>query len=67
MEIHSLLRKKALFSPKKVLEFQIIEIVENVCNLKEGADWILRIDMVEKGDKLEVMGYLDTVVAELIV
>ncbi|XP_039143126.1 nucleophosmin [Dioscorea cayenensis subsp. rotundata] len=56
-EIHNLVQKKeALVSPKKVSEFQIIEIAENVCNLKkEEADWILRIDVVEKGDKLELV------------
>lgn len=37
-------------------EFQIIEIAENVCNLKkEEADWILRLDIVEEGDRLEVI------------
>lgn len=36
-------------------ELEIIEIVENVCNLKkQEADWILQIDIVEKGAKLEV-------------
>lgn len=36
-------------------EYEIIEIAENVCNLKKReADWILKIDIVEKGDKLEV-------------
>lgn len=36
-------------------EFQIIEISENVCNLKkQEADWILQIDIVKKGDGLEV-------------
>ncbi|KAL5771058.1 hypothetical protein ACOSP7_015212 [Xanthoceras sorbifolium] len=49
-------KKQAQISPKKVSEFQIIEITENVCNLKkEEADWILRIDIVEKGDKLELV------------
>ncbi|ONK79105.1 uncharacterized protein A4U43_C01F2990 [Asparagus officinalis] len=47
-------KKQAQISPKKVSEYQIIEIAENVCNLKkEEADWILQIDIVEKGDKLE--------------
>lgn len=33
----------------------MIEIAENVCNLKkEEADWMLKIDIVEQGDKLEV-------------
>lgn len=37
-------------------EFHIIEIAENVCNLKkEEADWILRLDIVEQGDRLEVI------------
>lgn len=36
-------------------EYEIIEIAENVCNLKKReADWILKIDIVENGDKLEV-------------
>ncbi|XP_044480080.1 uncharacterized protein LOC123206875 [Mangifera indica] len=49
-------KKQAQISPKKVSEFQIIEITENVCNLKkEEADWILRIDIVEKGSKLELV------------
>ncbi|KAK4853528.1 hypothetical protein QYF36_010617 [Acer negundo] len=48
--------KQTRISPKKVSEFQIIEIAENVCNLKkEEADWILRIDIVEKGNKLELV------------
>lgn len=39
----------------QVSEYEIIEISENVCNLKKGeADWILKIDIVERGDKLEV-------------
>lgn len=39
----------------QISEYQIIEIAENVCNLKKAeADWILRIDIVEQGDKLEV-------------
>ncbi|XP_031252383.1 uncharacterized protein LOC116110305 [Pistacia vera] len=53
---HQVQKKQAQISPKKVSEFQIIEITENVCNLKkEEADWILRIDIVEKGDKLELV------------
>ncbi|CAI0628420.1 unnamed protein product [Linum tenue] len=49
-------KKQAQISPKKISEYQIIEIAENVCNLKkEEADWITRIDIVEKGDKLELV------------
>ncbi|KAE8712549.1 Mitochondrial substrate carrier family protein P [Hibiscus syriacus] len=72
--------KQAQISPKKISEYQIIEIAENVCNLKkEEADWILKIDIVEQGDKLELVeqdaegicntecyGYSDTDVAEYI-
>ncbi|XWS17378.1 hypothetical protein CRYUN_Cryun33cG0062400 [Craigia yunnanensis] len=48
--------KQAQISPKKISEYQIIEIAENVCNLKkEEADWILKIDIVEQGDKLELI------------
>ena len=33
----------------------MIDIAENVCNLKkQEADWILKIDIVEEGDRLEV-------------
>ncbi|QCD83607.1 hypothetical protein DEO72_LG2g3953 [Vigna unguiculata] len=45
--------KQAQIAPKKISEYQIIEIAENVCNLKKAeADWILRIDIVEEGDRL---------------
>ncbi|KAJ3686456.1 hypothetical protein LUZ61_015620 [Rhynchospora tenuis] len=56
-QIHQQVEKKeAQISPKKVSELEIIEIVENVCNLKkQEADWILQIDIVEKGDKLELV------------
>ncbi|PPR97624.1 hypothetical protein GOBAR_AA23056 [Gossypium barbadense] len=48
--------KQTQISPKKISEYQIIEIAENVCNLKkEEADWILKIDIVEQGDKLELV------------
>lgn len=50
------LKKQDQIAPKKISEYQIIEIAENVCNLKkEEADWVLRIDIVEKGDKLELV------------
>ncbi|KAM7509645.1 hypothetical protein LguiA_020098 [Lonicera macranthoides] len=85
---HQVQHKQAQISPKKISEYEIIEISENVCNLKkQEADWILKIDIVEQGDRLElveqdsegqcdsecktieracqeVMGYLDTDVAE---
>ncbi|KAL0337315.1 UNVERIFIED_CONTAM: hypothetical protein Scaly_2006600 [Sesamum calycinum] len=62
---HQVQAKQAEISPKKISEYQIIEIAENVCNLKKKeADWILKIDIVEKGDRLEVLGYADTDVAE---
>ncbi|XP_027069457.1 uncharacterized protein [Coffea arabica] len=48
--------KQAEISPKKISEYQIIEISENVCNLKKHeADWILKIDIVEEGDRLELV------------
>lgn len=51
---HQVQEKQADISPKKISEYQIIEISENVCNLKkQEADWILKIDIVEQGDKLE--------------
>ncbi|CAN1159884.1 hypothetical protein LINPERPRIM_LOCUS22024 [Linum perenne] len=53
---HQVQKKQAQISPKKISEYQIIEIAENVCNLKkEEADWITRIDIVEKGDKLALV------------
>ncbi|ERN15473.1 hypothetical protein AMTRI_Chr05g68330 [Amborella trichopoda] len=56
-QIHSLVSKKgAQISPKQVSEYQIIEIAENICNLKkEEADWILRFDIVEQGDELKLV------------
>nr|GEY43793.1 hypothetical protein [Tanacetum cinerariifolium] len=39
-----------------ITEYDIIEISENVCNLKkQEADWMLKIDIVEKGDRLELV------------
>nr|CAB3469519.1 unnamed protein product [Digitaria exilis] len=49
-------KQQALPPAKKVPEIEIIDIAENVCNLKkQEADWMLRIDIVEKGDKLELV------------
>lgn len=48
--------KQAKISPKKISEYDIIEISENVCNLKkQEADWMLKIDIVEQGDRLELV------------
>ncbi|KAE8637456.1 uncharacterized protein LOC116406196 [Cucumis sativus] len=53
---HQVEKKQAEIAPKKISEYQIIEIAENVCNLKKAeADWILQIDIVEQGDKLELV------------
>ncbi|KAL6554977.1 hypothetical protein OROGR_006235 [Orobanche gracilis] len=53
---HQVKAKQAGISPRKISEYQIIEITENVCNLKkQEADWILKIDIVEQGDKLELV------------
>uniref|UniRef100_M1AFM2 Saposin B-type domain-containing protein n=1 Tax=Solanum tuberosum TaxID=4113 RepID=M1AFM2_SOLTU len=53
---HHVQNKHAEISPKKISEYQIIEISENVCNLKkQEADWILKIDIVEQGDRLELI------------
>lgn len=39
----------------QISEYDVIELAENLCNLKkEEGDWIFRIDLVEKGDVLEV-------------
>ncbi|WZZ09795.1 hypothetical protein YC2023_095716 [Brassica napus] len=55
--LHQLVKEKQVeISPKKISEYEIIEIAENVCNLKkEEADWMLKIDIVEKGDKLQLV------------
>ncbi|KAK8941616.1 hypothetical protein KSP40_PGU004679 [Platanthera guangdongensis] len=48
--------KESKISPRKISEYDVIEIAENVCNLKKAeADWILQIDIVEKGDNLELV------------
>nr|GMD55821.1 pentatricopeptide repeat-containing protein At2g15690-like [Ipomoea batatas] len=53
---HQVQSKQADISPKKMSEYQIIEITENVCNLKkQEGDWILKIDIVEQGDRLELV------------
>lgn len=56
-QLHNHVRnKQTQISPKKISEYEIIEIVENVCNLKKAeADWILLIDIVEKEDRLELL------------
>ncbi|KAL1210633.1 hypothetical protein V5N11_006949 [Cardamine amara subsp. amara] len=56
-QLHQLVKEKQQqISPKKISEYEIIEIAENVCNLKkEEADWMLKIDIVEKGNKLELV------------
>ncbi|KFK29507.1 hypothetical protein AALP_AA7G143400 [Arabis alpina] len=55
--LHQLVKEKQeQILPKKISEYEIIEIAENVCNLKkEEADWMLKIDIVEKGNKLELV------------
>ncbi|XP_020599701.1 uncharacterized protein LOC110039089 [Phalaenopsis equestris] len=56
-QIHNQVKgKESKISPKKISEYEVIEIAENVCNLKKAeADWILQIDITEKGDKLELV------------
>jgi hypothetical protein len=55
--LHQLVKvKQQQISPKKISEYEIIEIAENVCDLKkEEADWMLKIDIVEKGNKLQLV------------
>ena len=39
----------------QLTEYQIIELAENICNLKKSeGDWILHQDIVEEGNKLVV-------------
>ncbi|KAL3825245.1 hypothetical protein ACJIZ3_021274 [Penstemon smallii] len=55
-KLASQLHKQAEITPKKISEFEIIEIAENVCNLKkQEANWILKNDIVEEGDKLKLV------------
>lgn len=47
-------REKA--APRKITELEIIDVAENICNMKkEESDWILKLDIVEKGDKLQLV------------
>lgn len=40
----------------QITELHIIGITENICNMmREQSDWIMRLDIVEKEDKLEVI------------
>ncbi|KAG0620810.1 hypothetical protein M758_4G246300 [Ceratodon purpureus] len=48
--------KRQNSATKKISEFEIIDVAENICNLKkEEGDWILKLDIVEKGDKLQLV------------
>lgn len=48
--------KRKQIAPKRLSEYQIIELVENICNLKkEDGDWMLYLDIVEDGDKLKLV------------
>eukprot|EP01018_Ginkgo_biloba_P015054 Gb_15758 [translate_table: standard] len=48
--------KRNQISPKQLSEYQIIEVAENICNLKkEEGDWMLHLDIVEDGDKLKLV------------
>ncbi|KAJ7558139.1 hypothetical protein O6H91_04G025900 [Diphasiastrum complanatum] len=48
-------KKRDELHPKKLTELQIIDVAENICNLKrEEGDWILRLDIVEEGDALKL-------------
>jgi hypothetical protein len=39
----------------QITEFEIIDVVENICNMKkEESDWILKLDIVENEGRLEV-------------
>eukprot|EP00250_Pteridium_aquilinum_P012013 c20453_g1_i1 orf=97-1122(+) len=46
-------KKRSEAAPKQLSEYQIIELAENICNMKRSeGDWILHEDIVEQGDKL---------------
>ncbi|XP_047331835.1 uncharacterized protein LOC124935446 [Impatiens glandulifera] len=48
--------KRTQILPKKVMEYDIIEILEGVCNLKKpSADWILYLDIIELEDRLKLV------------
>ncbi|OAE21090.1 hypothetical protein AXG93_3661s1150 [Marchantia polymorpha subsp. ruderalis] len=49
-------KKKEKIAPKKLTELDIINLAENICNLKkEEADWLMFFDLVEEGDKLKLV------------
>ncbi|KAI5067357.1 hypothetical protein GOP47_0017885 [Adiantum capillus-veneris] len=49
-------KKRSEAAPKQVSEFQIIELAENICNLKKfEGEWILYEDIVEQGDTLALV------------
>lgn len=48
--------KRNQIAPKRLSEYEIIEVAENICNLKkEEGDWLLHLDIVEDGDKLKLV------------
>ncbi|KAG6555335.1 hypothetical protein Mapa_003378 [Marchantia paleacea] len=49
-------KRKDKVAPKKLTELDVIILTENICNLKkEEADWLMFFDIVEKGDKLQLV------------
>eukprot|EP00252_Welwitschia_mirabilis_P015011 TRINITY_DN33116_c0_g1_i1.p1 TRINITY_DN33116_c0_g1~~TRINITY_DN33116_c0_g1_i1.p1 ORF type:complete len:303 (-),score=64.93 TRINITY_DN33116_c0_g1_i1:358-1266(-) len=49
-------KKQSKIAPKQLAEYEIIEVTENICNMKrEEGDWVLHLDIVEDGDKLTLV------------
>ncbi|KAL3698895.1 hypothetical protein R1sor_012971 [Riccia sorocarpa] len=49
-------KKKEKAAPKKLTELDLINVAENICNIKkEEADWLMFLDIVEDGDKLKLV------------
>ncbi|KAL2641247.1 hypothetical protein R1flu_008834 [Riccia fluitans] len=49
-------KKKEKVAPKKLTELDLINLAENICNIKkEEADWLMFLDIVEDGDKLKLV------------
>lgn len=48
--------KRNKVAPRKITELEIINVAENICNMKkEGSDWILKLDIVENDGRLELV------------
>ncbi|CAM6127275.1 unnamed protein product [Calypogeia fissa] len=56
-QLHRQVKKmKEKIAPKKLTELEIIDLTENICNIKkEEADWLMYLDIVEDGPRLKLV------------